>query len=135
MLAGAKYGRVLTQAGKLLVVQPIIFFDQLADQLDLSQKKLEQVHIGLDGFTAVSRQKDEKAATMSLFRSQLCTDDATGLDLKYARIVAIVNLAANCRQNIGTLVQKRNTAGMIGINFTLLVNEHQDKAFKLGHIK
>ncbi len=135
MLAGAKYGRVLTQAGKLLVVQPIIFFDQLTDQLNLGQKKLEQVHIGLNGFTAISRQKDQETAAIGHFRGQLCTDHTAALDGINARIVAIINLTADHRQDTIILVQKRNAAGMIGAKFAFVIYEHQDRAFQLGHAK
>ncbi len=133
MLAGAKYGGVLTQAGKLLVVQPIVFFNQLTDQLHLAQKQLEQVHIGLDGFTAISGQIHQETATIGLFRGQLRTDDTAALDGINARVITIVDLTADCGQDVRGLVQKRDSAGMIGAELTTVINKDQDGAFQFGH--
>ncbi len=115
------------------MMQLIVFFKQLTDQLYLTQKKLEQVHIGLNGFTEISGQKHQETAAIGLFRSQLRTDDTTALDRINARVITIVNLATNRRQHFGALMQKRNAAGVIGAEFALAIDKHQDGAFQFGH--
>ena len=69
VLSRAQDVRVLTQPGKLLVVQTVVFFDQFTDQLRLGQKQLKQVHISLNGFTSIAGQKDQKASAIGRFRS------------------------------------------------------------------